>query len=174
MPKKLYLTSTDIEEASKKLVKKLRKLNFKKKKSLVVGIGRGGLIPAQYVAYGLGIRDITTLQSKLYKGDKIDTNQMEISGALLLDYDSYDTIFLIDDLVDTGTTINVVADVMEQMAEEFDTNITVIPAVLYTQQTKKTSQEEGIIYGKILKKDKKGKSIWVEFPWNTFIEGADS
>jgi hypoxanthine phosphoribosyltransferase len=171
---KLYLTSDDIEKAAKKLVKKLRKLNFKRKKSLVVGIGRGGLIPAQYVAYGLGIRDITTLQSKLYEGDQMDEKKMEISGALMLDYDTYDTIFLVDDLVDSGTTINVVADVMEQMAEEFDTDITVVPAVLYTQQSKQLSEEDGIIYGKTLKKDKKGNSIWVEFPWNTFIEGADS
>jgi hypoxanthine phosphoribosyltransferase len=174
MPKKIYLTPSNIEDTAKKLVKKLKKIKFKKKKSLVVGIGRGGLIPAQYVAYGLGIRSVTTLQSKLYEGDQMDEQKMEISGALMLDYDSYDTIFLVDDLVDSGTTISVVSEVMAQMSDEFDTDINIIPAVLYTQQTKQLSKEEGIIYGSLLEKDKKGNSIWVEFPWNTFIKGADS
>ena len=79
--KQLNLTSLDIEKASKSLVKKLRKFKLKKKKTLVVGIGRGGLIPAQYVAYGLGIRDIAIIQSKLYNGTEKGSEARAVFGG---------------------------------------------------------------------------------------------
>jgi len=173
MIKKIYLTSDDIENTSKKLVKKLKKFNFNREKTLVVAIGRGGLIPAQYIAYGLGIRDISLIQSKLYEGDKKQDHKMEIFGALMLDYESYDHILVIDDLIDTGTTIEVLMEVMEQLAQEFKSNAAIIPCVLYTQKSKKDTAKTGTIFGESLYKKGK-KSKWLVFPWNSFIKGADS
>jgi hypoxanthine phosphoribosyltransferase len=175
--KKIKLTAADIENAAIKLVKKLRKYKFKKKKTLVLGIGRGGLIPAQYVAYGLGIRDIGVIQSKLYEGDEKNEAKMEVSGALLLDYDSYDTIIVVDDLVDTGTTIDVILELLDQMSEQMrepsKEEILLIPAVLYSQKSKKIMKKEGVIVGQFIKK-KDEKSLWLDFPWNLFVKGADS
>jgi len=173
MPKKIYLDEIDIQNTATELVKNLRKFNFNREKTLVVAIGRGGLIPAQYVAYGLGIRDMALIQSKLYEGEEKQEKKMEITGALMLDYDSYDHILVVDDLIDTGTTIEVLLDVMEQLAEEFESNAAIIPCVLYTQKSKKETKKMGVIYGKsFYKKGKKSK--WLVFPWNSFIKGADS
>jgi len=176
--KQLNLTSFDIEKASKSVVKKLHKFKLKKEKTLVVGIGRGGLIPAQYVAYGLGIRDIAIIQSKLYNGtEKGSEATMEVSGTLMLDYESYDNILLVDDLVDTGTTIDVLLDLMEEMAKEMNKDSKkypiIIPVVLYSQLNKKESKDKGLVVGEFLKR-KNNKKLWVNFPWNTFIKGADS
>jgi hypoxanthine phosphoribosyltransferase len=174
---KIKLSAIDIENAAAKLVKKLRKLDLKKKKTLVLGIGRGGLIPAQYVAYGLGVRDVVVVQSKLYEGENKDESKMEVSGALLLDYNSYDTIIIVDDLVDTGTTIDVIWEILEQMSAEMrdpsKEEIRLIPAVLYSQKSKKEMKDQGIVVGKYVKK-KDGKSLWLDFPWNLFIKGADA
>jgi hypoxanthine phosphoribosyltransferase len=178
MSKKIKLSAADVESAAKKVVKKLRKYGLKKKKTLVVGVGRGGLMPAQYVAYGLGIRDIAVIQSKLYEGtEKGDEAKMEVSGALMLDYDSYDTILLVDDLIDTGTTIDVLWELMEQMSlemrDESKKQLNIWPVVLYSQASKKSMESQGVVVGEYVKK-KDGKSVWVDFPWNTFIKGADS
>jgi len=167
-PKKFYLTAQDIEDTAKKLVKKLKKFNLGGEDTLVVGVGRGGLIAAQYVAYGLGVRDITCIQSKLYDGEQINETKMEVSGALMIDYD-YENIIVVDDLVDTGITLDVIIEIMDQMAAEFDSNAAIIPAVLYSQKSKKELAKNGTIPGKILKKGK-GKGEWLEFPWDTFME----
>jgi len=173
MPKKIYLDEIDIQNTATELVENLREFNFNREKTLVVAIGRGGLIPAQYVAYGLGIRDMALIQSKLYDGEEKQEKKMEITGALMLDYDSYDHILVVDDLIDTGTTIEVLLDVMEQLAQEFESNASIIPCVLYTQKSKKKTEKMGVIYGKsFYKKGKKSK--WLVFPWNSFIKGADS
>jgi len=168
--KKLYLTSNDVEKSAKKLVKKLSKYDFDLEDTLVVGVGRGGLIAAQYVAYGLSIKDVATIQTKLYKGKKTKDTKMSISGILGLDYE-YSTIILVDDLVDTGTTMDVLLELMYETSAKFDNNPLIIPAVLYSQKTK--DDYEDVIVGKYLEKYK-GKSRWVEFPWNTFIKGADA
>jgi len=174
--KKIELSSNDIEEAACKVVKKLRKKKLNTKKTLVVGIGRGGLIPAQYIAYGLGIRNISVIQSKLYEGTEIgEKAKMEVSGALMLDYDSFDNIILVDDLIDTGTTITVLWEIMEEMSMELRDDrkaIKVIPTVLYSQQPKSEVKTQGIVVGKYIKKGE--LKTWLDFPWNTFIEGADS
>jgi len=164
--KKLYLSAIDIEKAAKKLVKKLSKYEFRKKKTLVVGIGRGGLIPAQYVAYGLGIRDITCIQSKLYYGKSKDEKKMSLTGIMMLDYESYETIIVVDDLIDSGTTMDVVVNVMEQTAQEFGADPLIVPAALYSQEI-----EPEAVVGIKLRKNKKDPSLWLEFPWDTFIKG---
>jgi len=162
---KLRLTASDIEKAAKKLVKKLSKYEFRKKKTLVIGIGRGGLIPAQYVAYGLGIRDIQCIQSKLYDGKTKDEKKMSISGIMMLDYESYETIIVVDDLIDSGTTMDVVINVMDQTAQEFGANPLIVPAALYSQEI----NPEAII-GIKLRKNKKDIAKWIEFPWDVFME----
>jgi len=173
MAKKIHLDEMDIQDTAEDLVKKLREFNFDKNRTLVVAVGRGGLIPAQYVAYGLGIRDMALIQSKLYDGEEKQEKKMEISGALMLDYDSYDHILVVDDLIDTGTTMEVLLDVMEQLAQEFESNAAIIPCVLYTQKSKKKTEKMGVIYGESLYRKGK-KSKWLVFPWNSFIKGADS
>jgi len=172
MPKKLYINCKKIEKTAKKLVKKLRKYNFDKDKTLVVGVGRGGLIASQYVAYGLGIRNMTIIQSKSYEGENKSNNQMEVSGALMLDYDSYDHILLVDDLIDSGNTMEVLLELMEDLIFEFESKVAVVPCVLFTQKSKKDVENMGAIFGKSFYK--KGKpSKWLMFPWNTFIDGCD-
>jgi len=162
---KLRLTSVDIETTAKKLVKKLRKLKLKKD-TLIIGIGRGGLIPAQYVAYGLGLKNIEVISSSLYKGKTPDINEMRISGSLTIDYSSYSTIILVDDLIDTGITIDVVAEIIEKNAHDMGAKLIVIPAVLYSQKTKKQLKTKGAIVGKYLKNK---KPLWLDFPWDTFM-----
>ncbi len=170
---KLFLDAIDIEVAARKLVTKLEKFKFNRNKTLVVGIGRGGLVAAQYVAYGLDIKKITTMQATLYEGKEKGDN-IEVTGALLLDYDTYDNILLVDDLVDSGTTLRTLTELLDQvsdeMREDHAKDLNIIPCVLYTQESKKVSKKNGVIYGELLKKSKKGKNRWVEFPWDNFMD----
>ncbi len=75
----------------------------------VIGITRGGLVPAAVVARELGIRVIDTVSVASYDYEK----QGEISvlkdiSPQILAYGQGDGIVIIDDLVDTGKTAEVV------------------------------------------------------------------
>lgn len=170
--KKVYISPAQYHEDISNLVDKLSQIPFKPKKTLVIGIARGGLIPAQYVAYGLGIRDVITLQSKLYWDKKIQKEISEVSGVFALDYD-YQNFILVDDIYDSGTTMNNVITLITEMAEAFDSSVNIIPAVVYTQQPKKELKELGITYSKKIKKIENEKP-WVVFPTDVIGVNAPS
>lgn len=71
---------------------------------LVVGIARGGVIPARLVAEQLDIHDIEVIK----KNDSIN----DIFGKL----NGYINILFIDDINDTGKTFNALTQVMNHMA----------------------------------------------------------
>jgi hypothetical protein len=60
-----------------------------------------------------------------------------------------------------------------EMRDPSKEEIRLIPAVLYSQKSKKEMKDQGIVVGEYIKK-KDGKSLWLDFPWNLFIKGADA
>lgn len=167
-PPKIYLTDADIHKHTHKLIKKLRKIKLPKDRTAIVAIARGGLLPAQYVAYALGIRDLFVVNSKVYEGEAKAHGQ-EISNIFLIDFENFDNFIVIDDIYDSGETMDGVIFALEQISTSFNEDCNFIPAVLHSQKPKKYLKNNGIIYGKAIK-PVKGKSPWIVYPWDYLSE----
>lgn len=167
---KTHITSDDFKADTVKLIKKLKKLGLKKKKTAVVAVARGGLIPAQYIAYALGIRDIFAVTSKLYEGTKKNGKSQELGNLFLLDYETFDNFIIVDDIYDSGETMQGILYGLGEVAAAFKEDCNFIPAVVYTQHSKSDMKDEGIIYGSKIKK-KDGQSPWLVFPWDDLEDG---
>ena len=175
MPKKHNMTAIDIERDSLILAGKLAEYSIKPDETLIIALGRGGMIPAQYVAYNLGIKDVCLLGASSYEGDE-QKEEVDIEGSILINADKHRNVIIIDDLVDTGKTLKAVIKIVDEIAHEFEEAtekfLVVIPAVLYTQKSKKATRKMGVVYAEKLRKHK-GKKLWVEFPWDTIKKKAN-
>ena len=79
----------------------------------VVGITRGGLVPAAVVARELGIRVIETVSIASYDYDKQgDPEVLKEVAAHIVGTEKGKGIVVVDDLVDTGATLKVVRAMM--------------------------------------------------------------
>jgi hypoxanthine phosphoribosyltransferase len=165
MSLKKYLTYQEIEEATKKLAKNIAKRGFNSEKTLIVGIARGGLMLAQYMAYIFDIRNVVCIESERY--DNEETNAViEIRNIYAIDYDNFDTIILVDDIYDEGITLDTIITILYETAFQFrGRDIEIIPGVLLTQAKKKVLKKKKIEWGIKVKKIK-GKKPWVVFPWD--------
>ncbi|MDO5631412.1 MAG: xanthine phosphoribosyltransferase [Paracoccus sp. (in: a-proteobacteria)] len=77
----------------------------------IVAITRGGLVPAMIVARELDIRTIDTISIKSYKGQGANAGQGELQVLNSPDPELMgdgDRILVIDDLVDSGRTLELV------------------------------------------------------------------
>ena len=165
---KRNITNDEFKKDTIKLIKKLKDLKLKKKKTCIVAVSRGGLVPAQYVAYALGIREMTIVQAKLYDGEERGKT-IDISGAIDIDYETYDNIIIVDDIYDSGITMQAILFAISEMSHAFDEDCRLIPACVYTQKKKEFMQDEDILYGSRIKKIK-GESPWLVFPWDDLGE----
>lgn len=114
----------------------------------IVGIARGGLVPAAILARELGIRRVDTLCVAAYAGRrrgppkvlKIPDEAAAARGRGWL---------VVDDLADTGTTLNVARELMPEA----------IFAALYAKPAGRSALDHFVA--------EIAQDIWVDFPWDT-------
>jgi len=163
MTPQFKITAGQFHKDMTELVEKLSTLPFKPEETLVVAVARGGLAPAQYVAYGLGIRNVSAVQTKMYWDKTVKKEKLEISNTFHLDYENYKQFIIVDDIYDSGATMNGLLTVLRETAQLFDCHIQFIPAVVYTQHSKKKMEELGITFARKIKAIN-GEKPWVVFP----------
>lgn len=73
--------------------------------SAILAITRGGLIPATLIAHRLGVRRIETIQAASYSSDH-DQDAVRLGPAPR--FADSERVLIVDDLIDTGVTINAV------------------------------------------------------------------
>ncbi len=79
----------------------------------VVGITRGGLVPAAVVARELGIRVIETVSIASYDHDRqSDVKVLKPVADHIVGADKGRGVVIVDDLVDTGATLKVMREAM--------------------------------------------------------------
>lgn len=71
----------------------------------IIGIARGGLVPAVMLSHALGIRHLATVWAKQYDDGTQQAGQMvtSLDGSLGLKYEG--RYLIVDDIVDTGNTL---------------------------------------------------------------------
>jgi hypoxanthine phosphoribosyltransferase len=170
---KRHINEEEIKVNSLKIARELKKhlgKKIKKGKVAIAAVARGGLIPTQYIAYALGIRDIYCITSKLYDGEQKGSKEQEVGNLMMVDYETFDYIIVIDDIYDSGETMEGLLYAFGEIAAAFEEDTKFIPCVTFTQKKKKFMQDNGIIYGEKIKKIN-GVSPWLVFPWDEDMEG---
>jgi len=152
MKNKIIYTFNEIEQHIDDLVYKINKDKIKFSK--IVTLTKGGLIPARLVAKALDIDEIYVMGIKLYTPQNTTRTEPIIYQRLDGDFKQYDKILIIDDIIDTGESVNYVKHYIMNMEHKCH-NIK-IGSVFY----KKISKVIPDYYGKIVDDNE-----WVVFPW---------
>ena len=97
---------------------------------LIVGVARGGLIPAGAIGYAIGVKEMGAINVEFYT-DIGETLPEPILLNPQLDTDSLKDkkVLVVDDVADSGKTLDLVVNLLEQTASE------VKSAVIYTKPT---------------------------------------
>jgi len=143
------LTWGDFGSASRDLALDVIRSGFEAE--VVVAIARGGLLLAGGIAYALGLKSCGAVNAEFYTGvgTRLDT---PILLPPFLDAQSIDgkKVLLVDDVSDSGRTLDMVVTLLEGMGAEVRT------VVLYTKPG--TVHEPAYSWRRTAQ--------WITFPWS--------
>jgi len=122
---------------------------------VVVGILRGGVIPAVLVADRLGVKDIGVMDIKFYEAPGVTGKEPYLRQPLTLPIRDKN-VLIVDDISDTGLTLKVALDVVRHYAPR-----SVRTATLYVKPWTKLTPD----YYAFVTED------WVVFPWDFWEHG---
>jgi uncharacterized protein len=119
--------------------------------TIVLGVARGGLLPAATIAYALNVKNLFTVNVEFYTGidERLEfpvmlpplLNVVDIAGA---------TVLVADDVADTGATLRLVKDFCAEHVAD------VRCAVLY-EKPRSTVKCEYVW---------RRTDRWIDFPWS--------
>ena len=126
----------------------------------VIGIARGGLIPATLIAKHLDVREVLSFGLKSYNdGDDYDTRIAEPQVYQDIKYcyqlSRGENILIVDDITDKGNTLELVTDSLQQMSAAL--NNCMYTASIF--QKPGTSYQPSFTYACVPDDE------WVVFPW---------
>lgn len=165
--KKIYYSWQDIESQTQEILRKMHLDGWRP--DYVVGLTRGGLVPANLISQYLGCR-METLKVSLRDGEQQETNCWMAEDAF--GYEKERTnILIVDDINDSGATLNWIRQ--DWMSSCFATspvwdgiwgnNVRV--AVLVDNES--SANEIPISYSAV-DLNKAEEDVWIVFPWETW------
>jgi xanthine phosphoribosyltransferase len=110
----------------------------------IVAVARGGLVPAALVARALGIHLLETVSITSYQGETLGIPKLLKSPSAALDGDGW---LIIDDLVDSGTTMQIVRTILPRAHV----------GVLYAKPTGRALADSFV--------REFPQNCWIDFPW---------
>ena len=114
----------------------------------VVGIARGGLVPAVMLSHKLNIPMLTySVSSYIGRAYNLLKSNQDESVFDVLDQDS--SVLIVDDICDTGKTVQYMLKLLAD-----------IPVSVATITTKSQSKDKVDYHGAVV-----GEREWVTFPW---------
>ncbi|AKU15962.1 phosphoribosyltransferase [Luteipulveratus mongoliensis] len=118
---------------------------------LILGIARGGLIPSGSISYALGIKNLHVINVEFYTGvnERLEMPVMLPPVPQAVDL-SRKTVLIVDDVADTGGTLEVVRDYCADHVAETRC------AVIYEKDRSSVKCE--YVW--------KRTNDWIEFPWS--------
>lgn len=126
---------------------------------LIIGLSRGGLVPAVFLSHKLNIPMLVAdVTHELSMGDNITSHSNTIPAIP----DNVKSILVVDDIVDSGNTVLA-------LYESLDTDATLTVAALYVKVLannylldKTCTRFKGCIAANTLQPD---NDEWIDFPW---------
>lgn len=174
--KKIYVTWQDVEHHVQEILRQLQRDNWTP--DYVVGLTRGGLVPANLVSQYLEC-PMETLKVSLRDDNQQPESNLWMAedafGSLVYDpmttADGRKKILIVDDINDTGATLNYIKQDWQSSCfpkdsrwnEIWGNNVRI--AVLYDNESSKS--ELTIDYSAVTI-NKAEQDVWIDFPWESW------
>lgn len=147
-----------LETGCHSIVKQIQDADFKP--NLIIGISRGGLVPATMIAHALNVRRLVSFQAVSYEaGVQGAIQDLEDRDHLLRSIERANEILVVDDIVDSGNT-------MAYMRKRLKfTTKAVGYASLVVKEFKAPASSWPDFYEYAMQ-----EPVWVTFPWEQATE----
>jgi hypoxanthine phosphoribosyltransferase len=163
--KKIYHTWQDVESQTQEILRQIHLDAWQP--DYVVGLTRGGLVPANLISQYLGCR-METLKVSLRDGNECESNLWMAEDAYGHDMEQPKNILIVDDINDTGATLNYIHEDWPsgcfpdnpRWNEVWGHNVRV--AVLVDNESSKN--EIPVSYSAV-DLNKAEEDCWIVFPW---------
>ena len=158
--KKTFVSWSDVQKHTQEILRQLTRDNWRP--DYVVGLTRGGLVPANLISQYLGCR-METLKVSLRDGEQQETNCWMAEDA----YEDKN-ILIVDDINDSGATLNWIKEDWQYSCFPKDKHWkevwgnTVRVAVLFDNEVSKSKLD--ISYSSVTI-NKAEEDSWIVFPW---------
>ena len=167
--KKIYYAWQDVERQTQEI---LRQINLDRwRPDYVVGLTRGGLVPANLISQYLGCR-METLKVSLRDSDsESESNLWMAEDAFGHSMEQPKNILIVDDINDTGATLNYIREDWPsgcfpddpRWSEVWGNNVRV--ACLYDNESSKSKLD--VTYSAVTI-NKAAEDSWIVFPWESW------
>jgi hypoxanthine phosphoribosyltransferase len=165
---KIYYTWSDIEHHTQEILRQIHADGWRP--DYVVGLTRGGLVPANLISQYLGCR-METLKVSLRDGTECESNLWMAEDAFGHEMDTAKRILIVDDINDTGSTLIFIREDWHsgcfpdnpRWSEVWGANVRV--ACLYDNESSKSKLD--IAYSAVTI-NKADKDVWIVFPWEAW------
>ena len=165
---KIYYTWSDVEHHTQEILRQICSDSWRP--DYVVGLTRGGLVPANLISQYLGCR-METLKVSLRDGTECESNLWMAEDAFGHEMDQPKRILIVDDINDTGATLNYIREDWPsgcfpdnpRWTEVWGSNVRV--AVLVDNESSKS--EIPVSYSAV-DLNKAEQDSWIVFPWESW------
>ena len=162
---KIYYTWRDIEHHTQEILRQICSDSWRP--DYVVGLTRGGLVPANLISQYLGCR-METLKVSLRDDTECESNLWMAEDAFGHEMEQPKRILIVDDINDTGATLNYIREDWPsgcfpdnpRWTEVWGSNVRV--AVLVDNESSKS--EIPVSYSAV-DINKAEQDSWIVFPW---------
>jgi hypoxanthine phosphoribosyltransferase len=158
--KKRYIGCEEVEGLTGNIIRHLQKDNIRI--SAVIGIVRGGLTPAVMVSHYYDV-PLHILDYSLR--DRNDAQEFTEADKFMIQKASVGTVLVIDDINDSGDTLQAVGDMIKDIVID-DKNF-----IYATLLEKCTSRFDCDYYGEMITDDRTDE--WIVFPWEDWWTNKD-
>ncbi len=164
--KKIYHTWQDVEHHTQEILRQIQASGWRP--DYVVGLTRGGLVPANLISQYLGCRMETLKVSLRDSNSESESNLWMAEDAFGHDIDQPKNILIVDDINDTGATLNYIHEDWpsgcfpndSRWSGVWGNNVRV--ACLYDNESSQSQLEIDYSAVTINKAD---EDCWIVFPW---------
>ena len=166
--KKIYYTWQDVEKQTQEILRQIHLDNWRP--DYVVGLTRGGLVPANLISQYLEC-PMETLKVQLRDGSESESNLWMAEDAFGNNREIPKNILIVDDINDTGATLNWIKEdwqsgcLPNNLHWDFVWGNNVRVAVLCDNEA--SASELKINYSAV-NLNKADEDCWIIFPWEEF------
>lgn len=166
--KKIYHTWADIERQTHEILRQIHLDRWRP--DYVVGLTRGGLVPANLISQYLECR-METLKVSLRDGMEQESNLWMAEDAFGHEMEKPKNILIVDDINDTGATLNYIREDWPsgcfpddpRWSGVWGNNVRV--ACLYDNESSLSKLD--VAYSAVTV-NKADKDVWIVFPWESW------
>lgn len=151
-----YIPFEEIKILSRQVCSQIKQSEIKF--DCIIGIAKGGNIPATLISYELNVPTFKTIQIKSYNNNNERKETVFSSGTLSLidELNKYENVLLIDDLADSGKTLSEFHDLYKFLSKRVK-----VPNIKTACLYYKTKSEFRPDYFASSIEDE----VWIDFPW---------